>query len=205
MSLAPPHDADGSAPAASVEFELVDPAGRRTFAVDDTLELGRTEPAFVVHDATVSARHLRLDVVGGSAFVTDLGSSNGTFVDGVRSPNGVVSTPATRCASARRPSAWCVPRRRSPGVRPAGLPMCRARCGRRRSRCASPRARHAETVAPVYAAAAARARRALQGFGSEPWGVVPVVHLVDPYLDEDGIVTTETSVDPPRGTRRGWW
>lgn len=80
MSLAPPHDADGSAPAASVEFELVDPAGRRTFAVDDTLELGRTEPAFVVHDATVSARHLRLDVVGGSAFVTDLGSSNGTFV-----------------------------------------------------------------------------------------------------------------------------
>lgn len=80
MSLAPPHDADGSAPAASVEFELVDPAGRRTFAVDDTLELGRTEPAFVVHDATVSARHLRLDVVGGSAFVTDLGSSNGTFL-----------------------------------------------------------------------------------------------------------------------------
>ncbi len=197
MSLAPPHDADGSAPAASVEFELVDPAGRRTFAVDDTLELGRTEPAFVVHDATVSARHLRLDVVGGSAFVTDLGSSNGTFVGGVRlterrrlDPGDEVrlGASALRLVRAVSPVAGRAPGRSadvSGSLRTAAIEVRFAAGG------------HAETVAPAYAAAAARARRALQGFGSEPWGVVPVVHLVDPYLDEDGIVTTETSVDPP--------
>lgn len=47
--------------------------------------LGRdAEPAAAFADASVSRRHARVLVEGGRAVVEDLGSKNGTFVDGVR-------------------------------------------------------------------------------------------------------------------------
>ena len=42
---------------------------------------------------------------------------------------------------------------------------------------------HGERIATSYAAVARRARSTLAGFGSEPWGSVPIVHLIDPFHD----------------------
>ena len=56
-----------------------------------TSSLGRSsENTFQLHDSTVSRRHalVSIDAEGGTA-VTDLGSTNGTFVDGKRCPNQV--------------------------------------------------------------------------------------------------------------------
>ena len=50
-----------------------------------SLTLGRTPPAdIVLNDSEVSRSHCRVAVVNDSMLVTDLGSTNGTFLDGVR-------------------------------------------------------------------------------------------------------------------------
>jgi len=47
--------------------------------------IGRSEPAgIVIADALVSRNHCRVELTAGELFVTDLGSSNGTFVAGRR-------------------------------------------------------------------------------------------------------------------------
>jgi serine phosphatase RsbU (regulator of sigma subunit) len=49
------------------------------------LTLGRTPPAdIVLNDSEVSRSHCRVAIVHDSMLVTDLGSTNGTFLDGVR-------------------------------------------------------------------------------------------------------------------------
>lgn len=49
---------------------------------DGTLEVGRVDTAdLVVPLPTVSARHCALQVGGGEVIVTDLGSTNGTFIN----------------------------------------------------------------------------------------------------------------------------
>ncbi|HXW32653.1 MAG TPA: ABC transporter ATP-binding protein, partial [Acidimicrobiales bacterium] len=56
-------------------------------------------------------------------------------------------------------------------------------------------------AAPGMLDAARRARRRLKGLGSEPWGVVPTICLVDPFPDPDmpsQVVTSGTIVDPSR-------
>jgi len=65
---------------------LVRQAGRAPLRVQvaDQLELGRECDGLLVTDERVSRRHLRFDVVGEQLIVTDLGSSNGTYIDGVR-------------------------------------------------------------------------------------------------------------------------
>jgi hypothetical protein len=54
--------------------------------------IGRKAPAdLVLDDSQISRNHCRVSLVLGEVFVTDLGSSNGTMVDGVRiSPNAVL-------------------------------------------------------------------------------------------------------------------
>ncbi len=54
-------------------------------------------------------------------------------------------------------------------------------------------------IAKSYAATAARARENLAGLGSEPWGTVPVVHLIDPYHDGTEMVASGSIVDAARG------
>lgn len=61
-----------------------DVPGRR-IALQGSLVIGRSEPADVVlADARVSRSHCRIAIQGSHVTVTDLGSTNGTFVDGRR-------------------------------------------------------------------------------------------------------------------------
>src|SRR6188768_1099807 len=60
-------------------------AGMRIELGAKAIVLGRTAPADVVlDDQQVSRNHCRVAVVMDEVFVNDLGSSNGTFVDGER-------------------------------------------------------------------------------------------------------------------------
>jgi len=52
--------------------------------VVDRLDVGRECDGLLVADQRVSRLHLRLELVDGRMVVADLGSSNGTFVDGLR-------------------------------------------------------------------------------------------------------------------------
>lgn len=51
-------------------------------ALHEPLEVGRDCPGLLLADHQTSRRHLRLSIEHGSIVVTDLGSTNGTFVDG---------------------------------------------------------------------------------------------------------------------------
>jgi pSer/pThr/pTyr-binding forkhead associated (FHA) protein len=65
-------------------------AGRREdIATGATVGRG-PDNAIVIDDATVSGSHARLSEAGGSWAVQDLGSTNGTFVNGKRVTHGVV-------------------------------------------------------------------------------------------------------------------
>ena len=56
-----------------------------TLPPSGTIDIGRDDDNdIVIPETAVSGRHARLEVVGGSWFIEDLGSRNGTFVDGVR-------------------------------------------------------------------------------------------------------------------------
>ncbi|MCZ0859527.1 FHA domain-containing protein, partial [Actinomyces israelii] len=53
----------------------------------------RPDNSFIVNDPTMSGRHARVDVTPQGAVVTDLGSTNGTFVSGQRVDRYVVTEP----------------------------------------------------------------------------------------------------------------
>jgi DNA-binding NtrC family response regulator len=78
----------GIAPLVSCEFMLVVGRGRdaRRYPITRApLGVGSApENVVVLNDRTVSARHLRLESTSAGVAVCDLGSRNGTFVDGVR-------------------------------------------------------------------------------------------------------------------------
>lgn len=56
----------------------------RQVVLERRLEIGRECDGELVHDPEVSRRHLALEIVEGDVTVSDLGSSNGTTVDGSR-------------------------------------------------------------------------------------------------------------------------
>jgi hypothetical protein len=57
--------------------------------LDGVLAIGRgAENAIVLEDTTVSREHARLELVGGRWAIEDVGSANGTFVNGERVPFG---------------------------------------------------------------------------------------------------------------------
>ncbi|GIW12999.1 MAG: hypothetical protein KatS3mg062_0438 [Tepidiforma sp.] len=59
------------------------------FRLAGVMEIGRQHPAaIVIADPSVSARHARLERIGESWRLADLGSTNGTFVDGRPVPPG---------------------------------------------------------------------------------------------------------------------
>ena len=69
-----------------------DGPGRRFEVGGENLVVGRTKPAdIVVSDALASRNHCRVGLVMGELFVTDLGSSNGTYVAGKRVNKAIVS------------------------------------------------------------------------------------------------------------------
>ncbi|MCP5034853.1 MAG: FHA domain-containing protein [Actinomycetia bacterium] len=65
---------------------VISQVGRSTLhvQVSDRLDIGRECDGLLVTDERVSRQHLRLEVFGEQLMVTDLGSSNGTYLDGVR-------------------------------------------------------------------------------------------------------------------------
>lgn len=71
--------------------------GRRFELAGKNVVLGRTNPAdIVVQDAQVSRNHCRVGLVMGELFVTDLGSSNGTYISGARITGSQVVSPGER-------------------------------------------------------------------------------------------------------------
>jgi serine phosphatase RsbU (regulator of sigma subunit) len=71
---------------------LTDDGPARRIALDNPpLVIGRTPPAgLVLEGGTVSRRHCMLEAAGDSIAIADLGSTNGTFVDGTRIEGPVV-------------------------------------------------------------------------------------------------------------------
>lgn len=61
----------------------------------DRLDIGRECDGLLIVDERVSRRHLRLEVVVDGLQVTDLGSSNGTYLDGERLHGPAVIGPDT--------------------------------------------------------------------------------------------------------------
>lgn len=65
---------------------MVRQPGRRSLRVilERSLEIGRDCDGLLIADAQASRRHVELSATAGGIIATDLGSSNGTFIDGVR-------------------------------------------------------------------------------------------------------------------------
>lgn len=76
----------GAAPAASVVAGVVEvTAAGESFGIGEGEHiLGRSEGDLVVSNPYLSRKHLVFTVRGGRVFVKDLGSTNGTFVDGAK-------------------------------------------------------------------------------------------------------------------------
>jgi DNA-binding NtrC family response regulator len=76
----------------TLRVEVVDGPDRGKLAVsNDALSVGTAKDnALVVTDFTVSRYHLEVVVVGGGIVVTDLGSTNGTYVGAVRIERAIV-------------------------------------------------------------------------------------------------------------------
>jgi serine phosphatase RsbU (regulator of sigma subunit) len=62
-----------------------DESGKRIQISDTAVTIGRgADQTLVIPDTSVSRRHARLSIVSGEVVAEDLGSTNGTFVNGVR-------------------------------------------------------------------------------------------------------------------------
>lgn len=64
--------------------------------VADETEVGRDCEGMLVDDPTVSRRHIRLEPTAVGLVVVDLGSANGTFIDGARIDDPVILQPGSR-------------------------------------------------------------------------------------------------------------
>ena len=65
------------------------PAAGRTFELKSEVVIGREEATLVIEDPEMSRRHVRLCPVDEGVLVEDLGSTNGTFVNGERTSGPV--------------------------------------------------------------------------------------------------------------------
>ena len=255
------------------ELHLREPGREpRSVPIDGPLEAGREVEGLLLSDPQVSRRHLRFDLDGDRLIVTDLGSTNGTKVNGTRidaptplsegdtvqagdtvititvraEPPGAVTRPAPSAASAapsppEAPAQPSAPPPAAPSPPPAPEPPAAAPpaaappAPAAAPAPAAPEAPEARAAAPRpvleelesrttdaavvrfrpgtagaqaatgVARSARQARKALAGLGSEPWGVVPTICLVDPFPDPDqpgAIMTSGTIVD---GARNEIW
>jgi ABC-type multidrug transport system fused ATPase/permease subunit len=194
---------------------------------DAPLEVGRECDGLVIDDPRASRRHLRLTPGVGGLAAVDLGSTNGTTLNGAALPPGAtlapgdilqlgdttltLLAPATDVFSAVAPeSPPPAPATSEPEPSPPTLvepPPVRPvldELASRETDAAVIRYRpgsSGERAAAGMATAIRRARRRLSGLGSEPWGTKPQVCLVDPFPDPDQpaqIMTSGTVVDAER-------
>jgi pSer/pThr/pTyr-binding forkhead associated (FHA) protein len=85
----------GAVPGEAVAPEVSGPpaelatAGGETFALQyGANTIGRQDASVLLKDPTVSRKHAKITVSDGGIALEDLGSSNGSFVDGARVPSG---------------------------------------------------------------------------------------------------------------------
>lgn len=77
--------APATAVSASPQHPIIDIDGEKWLLTEPVTVIGRgSEADIVVHDSGVSRRHLELRVTPTGVIATDLGSTNGTFVEGHR-------------------------------------------------------------------------------------------------------------------------
>lgn len=85
-------------PAAGTLLELTDPSSGRRFHLNPGVNsVGRENSDVLLMDGTVSRRHAQVSVDGDAVTVTDLGSTNGTTLEGVPVP---ANTPTAVAAGA---------------------------------------------------------------------------------------------------------
>ncbi|MEZ5250909.1 MAG: ABC transporter transmembrane domain-containing protein [Ilumatobacteraceae bacterium] len=201
-------------PVGSHIVELITSEGTRRLEVASRLTVGRERGEILVPDATVSAEHLSLDGSGPVLTVTDLGSANGTYRGGERVGVDVPLAPGdelrfgnsvVRVIAAPAVAAHPLPPPVGPGAPAGARPVVGDDLGRVRNDAVEvqfERRTHGERIAREYAGAARRARTALAGFGSESWGTVPTLHLVDPFLDGGDLVSSGAVIAP--GGSEAW-
>jgi S-DNA-T family DNA segregation ATPase FtsK/SpoIIIE len=68
----------------------------RVEKVDAEIEVGRDTDGMLVDDPTVSRRHVTLNPTDVGLVVVDMGSANGTFIDGERMGDPIVLHPGSR-------------------------------------------------------------------------------------------------------------
>ena len=251
------------------EIELDEPGHeRRRIAIDGRYEIGRELGVGVVgltvDDERVSRRHVQLALTDGRLIVADLGSTNGTAVNGTRisapvalgpgdvvtvgsitfavadiaplvapspepaapvvvevpAPDPPVAPPVPAAVPAPEPVLAPAP---TPDPEPAPQPepepvQAVATPARPRPVLDELEARATDAAIirsrPDTAGAAAatgvardarRARKRLAGLGSEPWGVMPTICLVDPFPDPADPTVTVSSGTIVDGTRNEIW
>jgi adenylate cyclase len=102
---------------------VISPEGQRDWVLQDHNSIGRHPSNTIqVLDRIVSKEHCHIDVVAGRYVLRDLGSLNGTYVNGERVNEKPLFTgdeitmglPASRCSSTTRPRSLHRPTRRRP-------------------------------------------------------------------------------------------
>lgn len=206
----------------AVDIELHEPEGApRLITISEPIEVGRAA-TLSINDLEVSRRHLLLTPTAGGLLVRDLGSANGTTLDGVdlteealAPPGSVIelgtttlrvveSAPTPTASAAPTPDPTPTP---TPTPTPARVPARPEVAGlaARSNDAGSVRYRSGsagEKVAGQVLSALRKARKGLAGLGSEPWGVQPELLLIDPIPDPDNpqqVLTSGTLLDQSAG------
>ena len=177
------------------------PDGVTTHSVDRELSIGRDGTDIVVSHVGVSRHHATIAPGDGYCVITDVGSSNGTFINEARiqvptmaRPGDVVrfGTEVTltveRVEPVRPTPAATAPQ---PTLNPDTDALMRDGIEVRWIRRSAGR-----KAAKAMLDQACRARRKLDGFGTEPSGQTITIHLVDPIERDGELVTSGTIIDP---------
>jgi len=174
--------------------------------------IGRSDCDIVVADDSVSRSHLAIEPAGDYCIVTDLGSSNGTFINDAKIAVPTMARPGdvvrlgqhvtlsiaevqriTPVEGGRESSATMVqPLAAGPGVPEGTASLTRD----------SIEVRFIERSAGRKAAksmldSARRARKKLAGFGTEAEGTKVIIHLIDPLVRDGVLITAGSIVDAP--------
>ncbi len=193
---------------ASYNITITAGGAATSHTISSITTIGRTDCDIVVNDGSISRSHLTIEPRDEYCVVTDLGSSNGTFInearievptqarpgDIVRLGQSVTMTVATlapvrpQAAPGASSATLVQPVTAGPGV-PEGMASVE-RDGIE--------VRFIEKSAGRKAAkstldSARRARSRLAGFGSEPAGTKVTIHLIDP-IERDGALITGGSI-----------
>jgi ABC-type multidrug transport system fused ATPase/permease subunit len=159
-----------------------DGAPVRLVEIDEPVEVGRATGGLVLADTNVSRRHIRLDPGLNGLTVTDLGSKNGTFVNGAPISSETVLRPGNRVRLGSTTIVVVGSEGQSTPAAPRGeaerlvtdAAIIHYTAGSEGHKAAS-----------TMATAVRKARRRLAGLGSEPWGLQPDIWLVDPFSAPD--------------------